>query len=334
MKLAQKLLTVLGGGAAAPAISVSPTSWDFGSSPLGTTVVKQFTLTFTGTVTAISLPSGFSHDAVLPWVISGTGNFNITATAAYIGAFSGNVSITSNGSPNPLSIPIEVDITMIADAIQWLDADDNATVWQDSARTTPATANGDVIGALDDKSANAYHELQTTATNKPLGILNAYKGRRTIRFDGADNYLTKDFGASYAQPNMFFIVCNFIGASGEFVFDTPAGTNRNVLSDSGGVSMGFNAGIGRTWAHTLPTGLQLIRILANGASGSVFVNGVSKTTGDMGANPLTGMIFGARFTIASFGQVDLCESIIIDRNPSAGEIAAIEAYLTEKWLGP
>lgn len=49
----------------------------------------------------------------------------------------------------------------------WYDPSDISTLWQDSARTTPVTASGQPVGAMDDKSGNGRHLLQATAAARP-----------------------------------------------------------------------------------------------------------------------------------------------------------------------
>jgi hypothetical protein len=47
----------------------------------------------------------------------------------------------------------------------WFKAD--GTLWQDSARTTAATADADPVGAWDDASGNANNATQATAGTRP-----------------------------------------------------------------------------------------------------------------------------------------------------------------------
>lgn len=67
------------------------------------------------------------------------------------------------------------------------DPSDLSTLWQDSARTTPVTADGDPVGCIDDKSGNGNHATQATASKRPL-----YKtsgGLHYLYFDGVDDLL-------------------------------------------------------------------------------------------------------------------------------------------------
>lgn len=106
---------ILIGGA--PAISVSPSSWDYGDTPVGTPTDKEFLVIGNVTITAINLPAGFSHDAILPWVvIAGVDDtFNVTADADDDGAFSGDMEIISNGNPSSTLIPVTVFVAYFLD---------------------------------------------------------------------------------------------------------------------------------------------------------------------------------------------------------------------------
>lgn len=70
----------------------------------------------------------------------------------------------------------------------WLKAD--GTLWQDSARTIPATADADPVGAWDDASGNGNHVTQATSTKRPTLKLSILNGKPVTRFDGADDALS------------------------------------------------------------------------------------------------------------------------------------------------
>src|SRR5262245_42293050 len=70
-------------------------------------------------------------------------------------------------------------------------------VWQDAARTTPATLATHPVGALDDQSGNGRHLTQATAASRPtLALAGGVYG---LTFDGTDDALTRaavSYGAS------------------------------------------------------------------------------------------------------------------------------------------
>lgn len=63
----------------------------------------------------------------------------------------------------------------------WLDPSDRATLWQDSAGTTPVVAAGDPIGRILDKSGANNHASQVTTTSRPLWQTS------NAGFDGVDD---------------------------------------------------------------------------------------------------------------------------------------------------
>ena len=86
----------------------------------------------------------------------------------------------------------------------WLQADKG--IFQDSAKTTPATSDGDVIGAWEDQSGNGNDALQGTTVNKPVLKLSIVNSRPVVRFDGANDDLLLsllDAGSSFTS---FFVI--------------------------------------------------------------------------------------------------------------------------------
>lgn len=70
----------------------------------------------------------------------------------------------------------------------WYDPSDLSTLFQDAAMTTPVTTDGDVVGAIMDKSGNGNHLTQSTTAAKPLYRTSG--GIHWIQFDGTDDWLS------------------------------------------------------------------------------------------------------------------------------------------------
>jgi hypothetical protein len=70
----------------------------------------------------------------------------------------------------------------------WYDPSDLATMFQDSAGTTPVTAAGQPVGLILDKSGNGHHASQSTSTARPLLVDD--DGVMGLKFDGVDDYLS------------------------------------------------------------------------------------------------------------------------------------------------
>lgn len=71
----------------------------------------------------------------------------------------------------------------------WIDFSDMARIFTDAAKTTPVATDGDVIGAIEDKSGNGNDATQTDAGEKPLYRTNIINGRSVGRFDGINDAL-------------------------------------------------------------------------------------------------------------------------------------------------
>jgi hypothetical protein len=78
----------------------------------------------------------------------------------------------------------------------WWDPSDHSTTWQDVAGTTPATAAGDPVARIDDKSGNGNHLLQATSGNRP--ILRTSSGLWYLEFDGVNDSLARNF--THVEP--------------------------------------------------------------------------------------------------------------------------------------
>jgi hypothetical protein len=80
----------------------------------------------------------------------------------------------------------------------WYDPSDLATVWQDSARTTPG-AVGSAVGCIDDKSGNGNHAVQATAGSRP--ILRESGGLHYLEFNGSSHFLQKTSAITIAESH-------------------------------------------------------------------------------------------------------------------------------------
>lgn len=116
----------------------------------------------------------------------------------------------------------------------WLDASDLSTLFTDAAATTPATSNGDNIGAWRDKSGNARHFTQSGATRPTLSISS---GVNSIAFTGGQN-LDSASNSMIASGNQDFTIVMVYspnlgsGTYGGLFANFPAG-NLEVLIDNG-----------------------------------------------------------------------------------------------------
>lgn len=118
----------------------------------------------------------------------------------------------------------------------WYDPSDLSTLFQDSAGTTPVTADGDPVGKMLDKSGNGNHLTQATAGSRPL-----YKtsgGLSWLLFDGVDDYLiggdVLDLGSNgyFASIAVRLSAWDYQGLFAKSVAGSSVG-RYGVLKDSG-----------------------------------------------------------------------------------------------------
>jgi hypothetical protein len=107
--------------------------------------------------------------------------------------------------PQPQGVEIPLTIQGL---LLWLKAD--AGTFQDSAKTTGAASDGDVVGAWVDQSGSGNDATQATSDNKPLLKLNIANGRSVCRFDGSNDFLTSslDLSLSASDDLTIFAVVN------------------------------------------------------------------------------------------------------------------------------
>lgn len=144
-----------------------------------------------------------------------------------------------SASWTPLSIPGLVFAFMPSSA-----------TWQDSARTIPAVADGDPVGAWDDISTAAAHAVQATAGNRPLLKPGVFNGLPGLRFDGTDDALvtpgvavTKPFTlVAVHRPTDLAASRPVVGATSSnkmgFYIDT---AGKQTLTRTGNVAIGAGA---------------------------------------------------------------------------------------------
>ena len=213
----------------------------------------------------------------------------------------------------------------------WVDASDSSTLYTDSALTTLAVSDGDVIGGWKDKSGNSRNALQTDGTKKPVLKLAIQNGRNVVRFDGVNDNMT--FSNWQSNPATVFLV---VRSSSDTVFlSTLAGaspsyplffyyTNGNVYGQNGYVSGFTTANTYNQWTVTCSTTARTIRRDGTAGSGAAGLGGAA----------LYSMI-GTYDNSPNYAQNgDTLEILGYNSVLSGSDILLVEAYLKAKWGTP
>jgi hypothetical protein len=223
--------------------------------------------------------------------------------------------------------------TDVANLGLWLKAD--GTLWQDSARTTPATADGDPLGAADDYSGGAFHALQATGASRPTLKLNIRNGLPAMRLDGVDDELLSGLTAGAGSYTLFAAFNET--AAGD-------GAGRTVIASQGGATFRFNQHSGNNPANVawydgawkepaaVAAGWQILEwYLPGGGTGEVVRDGASVGTAAYTASALTTgtVVFG--FGGAGVAKGDYGELLLYLRALTAGERTSVRSYLSGRW---
>lgn len=175
----------------------------------------------------------------------------------------------------------------------WYDPSDISTLFQDSAGTTPVTADGEPVGLMLDKSGGGNHASQSTATAKP--IYRTDGALSWLEFDGVNDHLEFfipfslfSSGLSYylgydTQSEARGVFYSKFNASAPWAFIFQDGSGVAALTDvadAGEPTLSLSVdglladASNRDKAHTAVTGSHVLGWDASGATG-----GYSDSTG-------------------------------------------------------
>lgn len=220
--------------------------------------------------------------------------------------------------------------TQVAGLVSWWKAD--GVLWQDSARTTAATATNDPVGALDDAFASNHLLQGGIASTRPLLKLGIQAGLPALLFDGSNDWLTKTFTLN--QPATYFIVYASVtvGASGvnDYIFDGGNATCRHLRNNT--PQSILNAGSSIFAGADNLTTFRCFSGIASGTSSLARLNshvgtGTSAGTNNPGGFTLGGQNgSGSRPTNIYFG-----EAFVYNVALNLQTMIGLETYLMNRW---
>lgn len=271
------------------------------------------------------------------------GLVNFNSMAGWIG---GNVPRRRKGGGfSPLSLS----------PYAWWDWSDTSTLFQDTAATTPAIAEDDPIGRVNDKSGNARNATQGTAGSRPTLKLAVQNGLSVGRFDGTADYLsaaavaamfdgedrpytvlamasrttvvgTQDLCSASTSAIAPYSVSEAVNATLRIRVRDNASSQKLVVS-----------------GNVLDTAVHTWGYVNTGTVGNVYLDGVLVTSGstdtDVGTKTQTFFSIGAldrtgAVAPGEFWPGDIGELLVFDRALSAGDLALMQTYLKNKWGTP
>jgi len=227
----------------------------------------------------------------------------------------------------------------------WYDPTDFATMWQDAAKTTPVTAAGQNVCALNDKSGGGYHLTQNNAAACPV-----------LTLDGASRPYLACNGSKQLLGGTTSLVQNAaLLFAGSALQTTATGMIWSAQTPAGGELIEysyFNNGVGYEFSGRRITG-DAFSVVAVGATdttlqsyiavhdysgatttlyknGTAIVGPVASQTAGLTANstsPATGLCgwAGGGYMVTSNVY-----QVVIGQSLSAGELTSLDAFLRGK----
>lgn len=226
----------------------------------------------------------------------------------------------------------------------WYDANDITTLFQDSAGTTPVTADNDPVGKMNDKSGNARHLLQATAGFRPLYKTAVVGSKAALRLDGVDDLMTAAV-SGWPEQAPFYIAAvlmarvsgsvlrafgSFTGSKGWQFGQGPAGltgglTTLGVENLESTAAM-FVAGTPAYVSVEFTAVTFDAKFRKNGSALGTTVDGTADTNAGV-----TDISLGANPPGSFFWDGDVAEVVALGRAPTAAEITNVESYYATKY---
>lgn len=180
-----------------------------------------------------------------------------------------------------------------------------------------------------DLTGLGHHPVQATAANQPLVV--ASGTGHLLRFDGSNDVMAAAFNVS--QPYHRFVLAKWTEEAGK----TPRLLDGGSADQSSLYHNNPSGGLARIYAGTLGVSIAwsdatwyVYDVINNGASSGIGLNGGAQTTGNAGANNLTGVSLGAISGggVGGCSKSDIAAVIVYNRVLSESERQRVIRYLS------
>lgn len=225
----------------------------------------------------------------------------------------------------------------VPDLALWVDLSDISTLYQDAARTTPVTTNGQSIKGVTDKSGNGNH-LDVTGSISPTYVTGSINGLSAadLAGGGGDDQLSRATltQGSLAQPLTEFIVVDMDVTILQQLTDSfsAAGNRCSIFIDADG-TVNFYAGVIADTADPIGTDPHIITAQYNGASSECWpTDGGAGTTANVSTQGRTGIRLGLENAgVGNPMNGRIGEYLLYNKALTLPQINTIGNYLGTKW---
>jgi hypothetical protein len=222
----------------------------------------------------------------------------------------------------------------VSNLLLWLDATDLTTLWKESTRTTQVSADGDEVGAWDDKSGNGNHWTCAAAGKLPLYKDDFNTDKPSVYFDGIETYLEGNPAMSEAANDWTIIlVLDDEGTGNRYAIDWQTGWL--IIGTNTDPEFGFYNG-GWITGATRPTNPTVVTARLNdidATSATIEQNQIETLASVYTQTALGGTsCIGSRYDNANrFWQGHIAHILVYEGNVTDGDIAGLERHVAEKF---
>jgi hypothetical protein len=210
-------------------------------------------------------------------------------------------------------------------------------LWQDTAETTPVTADGKSLARIDDKSGKGINATQSTASKRPLYKTDGSK--HWLQFDGInDNLVTSSIDLSTIDEISLFSGMTYSG-SGVQIFFEPTNQGWYLAKDATNYLFRSNGTVGPIIATypvaSLPSPNRftlLGEISSDTCIGRMDGSQVTSTSSNQGAGNYDNdpVYIGSRIGTSLFMTGNIYSMILRSKVSNGSEISGTEAYIATK----
>lgn len=207
----------------------------------------------------------------------------------------------------------------------WYDPSDLSTLFQDSAGTTPVTADGDPVGYMADKSGNGNHATQSIAASRPV-----YRTDGTLHwleFDGVDDFIGLAFTQAIGYSRVSGI--NIISLTDDsYIFSgntTRSTLYKRIATATNALTM-YN---GTNGPESVAPNLLVASEEYLTGPDKLYFNQVLESTADAGDDTGTGLYIGGGSGGTSNSQI-LFYGVVQFADPTDTKRQNAEKYMAEK----
>lgn len=216
----------------------------------------------------------------------------------------------------------------------WWDLSLLSTLWQDTARTTPVTADAQAIGGITDRSGQNFHHSEVG----PVYKANIQNGKSVGRLNGTNQRFILPSPPAIGTNDFYMLFAfkvNTIAAGNTAIFSYSLGSYVGCLFfNAAGTITTYNTTF-RSFTHlTLGTGNHVLEFRREGGIYKLILDGVedSDTYSAAGISmPTPTLVIGNIGGVANRLSGDLWEYLLYSGCPDVTNRGKIRDYIVEKW---